>query len=82
MAQYSHRESPYEVVVQRDVIVIARDGVRLATDLYFPARDGAALPGRWPALLHRTPYDKVQVERNLGYADYFARRGYVGIIQD
>ena len=74
--------SDFEVVVERDVTVSVRDGVRLATDLYLPGRDGAALPGPWPGLLHRTPYDKVEVERTLGYGHHFARKGYAGIIQD
>ena len=27
----------YDVVIERDVMVEMRDGVRLATDLYFPS---------------------------------------------
>ena len=30
----------YDVIVMEDVMVPARDGVRLATDIYLPARDG------------------------------------------
>ena len=33
----------FEVIVQRDVMVAMRDGVRLATDVYLPARNGS----RW-----------------------------------
>ena len=47
-----------DVVRRGDVMVAMRDGVRLATDVYLPARDGRPLPGRLPVLLHRTPYDK------------------------
>jgi predicted acyl esterase len=32
-------------VAQPNVSVAMRDGVKLATDLYFPARDGAAVRG-------------------------------------
>jgi uncharacterized protein len=42
-----------EIVVERDQMVPARDGVVLATDVYRP--DG---PGPFPVLLERTPYDK------------------------
>ncbi len=59
-----------------------RDGVRLATDLYFPAEDGVQLPGRHPAVFHRTPYNKREVEQTLGYCRWFAERGYVAVIQD
>jgi predicted acyl esterase len=48
-------ETSHEVVVERDVMVAMRDGVRLATDIYRPARDGVALAGRFPVILERTP---------------------------
>jgi len=72
----------HEVIVERNVMVPMRDGVRLATDLYRPARDGRALPGRWPVLLNRTPYNKVEAERGAGFNRFFAERGYVAVIQD
>ena len=72
----------YEVIVQRDVMATMRDGVRLAADVYLPARDGEPLPGRHPALLHRTQYDKTAVERGIGWCRWFAERGYVAILQD
>jgi predicted acyl esterase len=34
------------VVVTRNVMVPMRDGVRLATDIYSPAKNGLALEGR------------------------------------
>ncbi len=37
-----------------------RDGVRLATDIYRPALNGEPVPGRFPAILGRTSYDKTQ----------------------
>jgi len=40
-------------------MVAMRDGVRLATDIYYPSDDGAApAGGRHPLLLKRTPYSK------------------------
>ena len=46
-------EKLYKVIVERDVMIPMRDGVRLATDIYRPDA-----PGTFPALVHRTPYDK------------------------
>ena len=46
------------VVRQIDVMVPARDGVLLATDIYRPAKAGIAVTERLPVLLHRTPFDK------------------------
>ncbi len=66
-----------DVVVQRDVMVPMRDGVRLATDIWLPARAGRAIEGeQFPVILMRTPYGKG------GPGDYFARHGYVFISQD
>ena len=33
-----------DYVLIRDVMVPMRDGVRLATDIYLPAKDGSAFP--------------------------------------
>jgi uncharacterized protein len=62
----------------REVMVPARDGVALATDLYFPV---AAGKGPFPILLHRTPYDKRRKELT-GEAAYFAKHGYLVAVQD
>ena len=50
----------YGIVVSKDVMVQMRDGIRLATDLYRPARDGELVPGRWPTIVCMTPYDKTE----------------------
>jgi len=57
-------EPPYDVVVDKDVMIVARDGIRLATDIYRPARGGRAVEGRFPVILERTPYDKGAVSRS------------------
>ena len=46
----------HETVVEQDVMLSARDGTLLATDLHYPAEAGQPLPGPLPALLQRTPY--------------------------
>src|SRR5687768_4016273 len=58
-----------------------RDGVRLAADVYRPALNGQALAEPLPVLLERTPYDKGRTAA-VATAKYFARRGYVVVIQD
>ncbi|MBV9551546.1 MAG: CocE/NonD family hydrolase, partial [Alphaproteobacteria bacterium] len=77
------------MIVERDVMVAARDGVRLATDLYRP--DGA---GRFPVILERTPYDKTAASRSEtaagdaaprsreAVARYFVDAGYALAYQD
>ena len=73
-------EMPYEVAAVKNVMLRMRDGTRLATDIYRPARNGAPIEGRFPALLERTPYNK---ERGVaGVVGYFVPRGYVVIVQD
>ncbi|MBV8084978.1 MAG: CocE/NonD family hydrolase, partial [Chloroflexi bacterium] len=70
------------VLVYRNVMVPMRDGVRLATDLYFPSEDGRS-PARGPfhTLLTRTCYDKARPMSVPG-AVRAAMRGYVAGIQD
>ncbi|MCY3764494.1 MAG: CocE/NonD family hydrolase [Gemmatimonadetes bacterium] len=58
-----------------------RDGTRLATDIYRPARDGDPLPGPFPTILCRTPYDKSDA-RYEEIGDFFTPQGYVTVLQD
>ena len=69
------------IVVYRDVFIPMRDGIRLATDLFRPARDGEPLPGPFPTILCRTPYDKTD-RRYSEMADTFTPLGYVVVLQD
>jgi len=59
-----------------------RDGVRLASDIYWPADNGAILPGPFPTILLRTSYDKMAPRYVDGIANYFTPRGYVTVLQD
>ena len=72
-------EPQYEIIVAKNVMVSMRDGVRMATDIYRPARGGEAEPGRFPTLLSRTPYGKNGSETA---ARFLAKRGYIVLIQD
>ena len=68
------------VVMSRHVMVEMRDGVRLATDIYLPARGGTALPGPFPVIVSRTPYNKDG--EGDGWPPWFAARGYAAVVQD
>src|ERR1700737_2592656 len=72
-------EEPYEIVVARNVMVSMRDGVKLAMDVYRPARNGVPVSGKFPVILERTPYGKDSI---AGWAGYFVPRGYVAVGQD
>lgn len=81
----------YDVIVAKNVMVPMRDGVKLATDIYYPARDGAVIIGKLPVLLCRTPYGKTPrvppgsnalAEREINAANYFAGQGYIVLVQD
>ncbi len=63
-------------------MVPMRDGVRLASDIYWPARNGRVLPGPFPTILLRTSYDKTAPRYVDGIANYFTPRGYATVLQD
>ncbi|MBM4047356.1 MAG: CocE/NonD family hydrolase [Planctomycetes bacterium] len=68
-----------EALLRPNVRVKMRDGVELATDLYFPAQGGKVV-APMPALLRRTPYNKGA--GNAPDAIRLARYGYVVAVQD
>lgn len=75
-------DGPHQVSLQHNVMVPMRDGVRLAADVYRPAKDGQPLAGRWPAILMRTPYSKGAGDKGHADGHYFARWGYAVVFQD
>ncbi len=78
---YSGSHQQYDVVIESNVMMPMRDGVRLATDIYFPAIDGQPAEGKFPVILERTPYNKA-LPRSVTNGKFFARRGYVCVNQD
>lgn len=65
-----------QILIEMNVMVPMRDGVRLATDIYRP--EG---PGQYPTLFSRIPYGTDN--RNMKYlGKYFARNNYVVVLQD
>ena len=75
-------EAIHEVHLRENIMIEARDGVLLANDIYRPAQNGQILPGTFPVLLQRTPYNKSEIELASGEARWFAQRGYIVVIQD
>jgi predicted acyl esterase len=76
---------PEDAVVRDDgvrvvegVMVEMRDGVRLSTDLYFPARSQGPLP----AILWRSIYDKRGAYGREPGTRELVQHGYVAVIQD
>jgi putative CocE/NonD family hydrolase len=76
-----------DMIIEQNIMVPMRDGVRLATGVMRPEQDG-----RYPALLIRVPYDKdkrfpehpsrrLYVELSLE-AERAVRAGYVVVVQD
>ena len=74
-------DEPYGIVISRDVMVPMRDGVRLAFDIYRPARDGDVVEGRFPTIMLHTPYDKTD-KRYSEIADFFVPKGYNVVLID
>ena len=73
-------DGPYEVRLEKSVMVPIRDGTRLSTDLYFPVN----ADGQLPAILQRNPYNKMGArERTPTQESYWwASHGYVFVKQD
>ena len=66
----------YPVIFESNVRVAMRDGVTLATDIYRPDA-----PGKFPAILIRTPYSRAGAGASE-QGHWFAARGYVVVEQD
>ena len=77
----AHPAALYDTIVESNVMAPMRDGVRLACDIYFPARNGKKVGEPLPVILERTPYDKLR-EDLVNVHSYFARHGFVCVIQD
>jgi putative CocE/NonD family hydrolase len=72
----------YGIIIAKDVMLSMRDGVRLASDIYYPARDGQPVAGKHPTILLRTSYDKTAIRYTDTIADFFTPHGYVRMQQD
>jgi putative CocE/NonD family hydrolase len=69
---------PYEVIIDKGVPNVMRDGIRLFSNIYRPDADG-----KFPAILIRTPYNKDRYGTDYSpFPVHAAQKGYVVIIQD
>jgi uncharacterized protein len=75
------RTSTFDVVRQDAVMVPMRDGTKLYTELYRPARGSALVDSAFPVLLLRTPYE-IRGEEIVRQANAFAATGYVVAMQN
>jgi putative CocE/NonD family hydrolase len=73
-------EARFEVVKKSETIT-ARDGTKLAADVYLPAKGQEPVAGKHPTLLCRTPYGKERAG-DVDAARWFAARGYAVVIND
>jgi putative CocE/NonD family hydrolase len=78
---YEGSHQAFGVSIEHNVMLPMHDGVKLAADIYFPAIGGVKAPGPFPVILERTPYNKA-APNQVTKGKYFARRGYVCVIQD
>lgn len=78
---YEGSHQAFGVQVEANVMLPMPDGVQLAADIYFPAVAGTRASGPFPIILERTPYNKA-APGQVAKGKYFARRGYVCVIQD
>ena len=68
----------YDVHLTSDTMVGMRDRVRLATDIYRPARSGKPVKGKFPVILERTPYNR----QNSFQGTFYARRGFAEFLRE
>jgi putative CocE/NonD family hydrolase len=67
----------YSVLVEKNVPMRTRDGVTLFADVCRPDA-----PGRFPVLVSRTPYGKDGRTDPNSATQFFARFGYISVLQD
>ncbi len=68
----------HSIVKENNVMIPLRDGIRLAADIYRPAKSG-----QYPVVLIRTPYGKTNKEHRYDLmGGIFASHGYVVVVQD
>jgi predicted acyl esterase len=53
---YEGSHQQYDALIDSRVMIPMRDGVKLATDFYFPASGGQRAAGQFPVILERSPY--------------------------
>src|ERR1700690_2402717 len=69
----------YGIAETKDVMIVMRDGVKLAADVYHPTQNVQSTDGKFPVILLRTPYNK---EDSAEIANSLVPHGYVVVLQD
>jgi putative CocE/NonD family hydrolase len=69
----------FDSVVVTTEMVAMRDGPKLATDIYRPARGNQVVNQRFPTLVSRTPYNKAGIGKDV---EILTRHGFVVVNQD
>lgn len=74
----------YDVIISRKVMMKARDGVRLATDIFRPAAGLEPADGTFPAIVVRSPYDHRSAgpSSQVKHGEFFASHGFLYVVQD
>jgi uncharacterized protein len=67
----------HEIRTLIDVKVPMRDGIKLSVNIFLPTKEE-----RWPVILERSPYGAKNTDWYVNRAIYYARRGYVYVLQD
>src|SRR6516165_8687111 len=75
---HAQSDAGYGISEAKNVMIAMRDGVKLAADIYRPARKREAVDGKFPVILLRTPYNK----ENSTAPTSFVPHGYVVVLQD
>ncbi len=67
------------ILIEKNIMVPMRDGIRLAADVYRPAEGGP-----FPVIIQRLPYNKDLPAMTLLLMDVFrvVQAGYVMVFQD
>ena len=60
-----------------DVKAPMRDGVKLSANIFLPQKEG-----KYPVILERSPYGAKSTDWYINRALFYARRGYVYVLQD
>jgi len=71
----------YGSILVRNAGMQARDGTWLATDVWRPSERGETLPGPFPVVVVRTPYNRTS-DRYARHGEFWSERGYLFVVQD
>ncbi|MEM7104898.1 MAG: CocE/NonD family hydrolase [Bacteroidota bacterium] len=74
-------EGKTNIMVAQNVMIPTKGGIHLATDIYFPVKEGSIVNEKLPVLLQRTPYGKT-ADRFKPAIFLFTENDYIVAVQD